>query len=320
MIRIEGTDLSYFARKLLPNARVNYVFMRDYEEIPDPLNPNTATSYVLRRDWEFGSGDPLEVSWLAMPEWQAPAHLNERGEGAPQGRIETRELYSEVLGADYPFDIYLPAGYEEGNQRYPVIYHHGGKTALGPGRFPLSLDNLIGAQLEPVIVVFIKQQNPVGLNSKTRVVPAREHADVWAKDVVPFIDKNYRTRATSEFRAHVGAGGSSLEALWAAYRHPAMADRLALQSVYYLTVDWNKLEPVIQAAGRPPLQVYLEWGAYDIQNPQEAWDARETARALRGFLRAHGARVTGGEVPDGTGFQSWKNRTDVVLRFLLTFP
>jgi len=26
--------------------------------------------------------------------------------------------------------------------------------------------------------------------------------------------------------------------------------------------------------------------------------------------------VSGGEVADGTGFQSWKNRTDVVLRSL----
>jgi len=35
---------------------------------------------------------------------------------------------------------------------------------------------------------------------------------------------------------------------------------------------------VDQPLERSLLQVYLEWGAYDVHNPQEAWDARESAR------------------------------------------
>ena len=58
--------------------------------------------------------------------------------------------------------------------------------------------------------------------------------------------------------------------------------------------------------------------SYDLQNPQEAWDIRSTDRAFTEFLASRGYTVAGGEVHDGTGWSSWKNRTDRVLESL--FP
>ena len=62
----------------------------------------------------------------------------------------------------------------------------------------------------------------------------------------------------------------------------------------------------------------MDWGLYDLQSPQEAWDRRAQARVFKEFLVSKGYDVTGGQVHDGSGWASWKNRTDAVLETL--FP
>ena len=42
---------------------------------------------------------------------------------AQQGKVyETRTVKSEILGMERSYSIYLPAGYEEGDGSYPVLY------------------------------------------------------------------------------------------------------------------------------------------------------------------------------------------------------
>jgi hypothetical protein len=72
-----------------------------------------------------------------------------------------------------------------------------------------------------------------------------------------------------------------------------------------------QLEPLIRGAAEQPLEIYLEWGTYDLRNPHEAWDMAQANRALAETLRARGYRVSGGEVADA-------NRTDLVFESL--FP
>ena len=37
----------------------------------------------------------------------------------------------------------MPPGYDDSDQRYPVVYHHGGSVAGPSGQIALALDNLI---------------------------------------------------------------------------------------------------------------------------------------------------------------------------------
>ena len=88
---------------------------------------------------------------------------------------------------------------------------------------------------------------------------------------------------------------------------------MAVQSLVMLDHMRIPLEQLITTAAELPLDLYIEWGAYDLQNPQENWDIRLYSRDFAEFLRSRGYDVTGGEVPDSTGWDSWKNRNDVVL-------
>ncbi len=80
----------------------------------------------------------------------------------------------------------------------------------------------------------------------------------------------------------------------------------------------NLPDPLITTADAKPLDIFLEWDKYDLRNPHEALDLARTNRRLSRSFQEKGYKTTGGEVHDGTGWSSWRNRTDVVFEAL--FP
>jgi outer membrane protein assembly factor BamB/enterochelin esterase-like enzyme len=311
MARVEGTDLFFYSTELEPDARVNYLFIRDFKEITDTRNPRSTTTGIYGPDMEFTGNDDnlMPMSWVAMPRWQAPAHLAEPPVDARRGRIVTHELESKVYEEPHTIQVYLPAGYGETDTRYPVAYYHGGRGALTRGDVPTSLDNLLGKGVDPLIAVFIERAS--------EFFPTK-YVDMWADELVPFIDGNYRTIATPEGRANIGGGFTGFHALYLTIKRPDIAAKVAGQSVAFLDFQLAPLEELVHTATEQPLDIYIEWGSYDMQNPQEAWDIRDADRKLVEFLTSRGYSVAGGEVHDGTGWSSWRNRTDRVLESL--FP
>ena len=88
MTRADGTDLFYYTVELDPASRANYHFIQDYEEIPDPRNPRTTTTMVYGQDMELlYVREPMTVSWMSMPRWQPPDHLNDRSPDRRRGRL-----------------------------------------------------------------------------------------------------------------------------------------------------------------------------------------------------------------------------------------
>jgi enterochelin esterase-like enzyme len=262
-------------------------------------------------------GSVRPMSWVGMPEWQPPAHLAEPAPGTPRGEVVDLSIDSAALGEERAFQVYLPPGYEESGARYPVAYYHGGFAALPLGEIPKSLDNLIAAGQPPLIAVFMPPPPYTGL-SIPDVDAYDRYALMWADEMVPLIDARFRTVAEPGARASLGGGAFGYFAAYAVFRHPHVATKLGMQSAAFN--DWRRivLESHVTDAGEQPLDVYLDWGSYDARSPQENWDNRDKNRRLTAFLRQHGYMPVGGEVADGAGWSSWKNRTDRVLATL--FP
>ena len=315
MTRVEGTDLFYYSTEILPEARVSYLFVKDYQDqLTDPLNPVTSQWAILGKDMRvvFVGGEPMDISTLAMPRWQTPAHLTTPAASARRGRLERHELESASMGRSHSFEVYLPTGYDEKEDRYPVIYVHGGALAVRLGQLPATLDNLIGNRLEPVIAVFIH------IGAGHIFMTRDRYGEMWAKELVPFIDRTYRTKASAEARANVGAGIFAHEAAHCAFRYPGLSSRLAIQSLLMVDYGRERLEPLIRTGEEHPLHVHVEWGTYDLRNPQEAWDLRDLTRSFADYLRERGYDVETYEAPEGTGWPAWKNRSHAVLESL--FP
>lgn len=309
MIRVEGTDLFYYSMRLEPDTRVNYLYITDYEETTDPLNPRKTTTAIYGKEMEMSfSGATMDMSWVAMPAWKAPAHFDPPAEGK-RGRIVTQELESKLLETKHSIEVYLPAGYDDTKRRYPVAYVHGGESAQKRGRMPVTLDNLIGRTVAPIIVVFVNYR-PKDETGK--------YVEMFAEELIPYVDTHYRTIASAEARANIGVGFSGYSALMCTFRHPSLVGRVGCQSVFLWDSMERELKELIAGPGTQPLRIYLDWGKYEFRNPHEAWDLGQTNRRLADLLRGKGYSLAGGEVHDGTGWSSWRNRTHLVFETL--FP
>jgi enterochelin esterase family protein len=141
----------------------------------------------------------------------------EDNQAVPHGEIRKVWYQSSTLGTQRRMHIYFPPGYESGKERYPVFYllHGGGDEDSGwstIGRAGFILDNLIAAKkARPMLVVM-----PNGSLPRPPVVPGAppdpavtaalqdRFVSELLKDVVPFVEKNYRVLTGRDNRAIAG--------------------------------------------------------------------------------------------------------------------
>jgi enterochelin esterase-like enzyme len=134
----------------------------------------------------------------------------------PHGEVRIRGYLSKVTGAWRRSFVYTPPDYDTNPRaRYPVLYlQHGmGEDETGwifQGRANLILDNLIAAgKAKPMIIVMENgyarmagQAQPPSTGGPRPDVSGFE--DVMLNDVIPMIDRTYRTIADREHRAMAG--------------------------------------------------------------------------------------------------------------------
>ncbi len=312
MTRVAGTDLFYFTTRMELDGRTNYLFVRDFEELPDPLNPRRAKTAIYKSGMEMSfSGPEMEMSWVPMPDWKEPKFLEEpKTENI--GRTETKSIKSEIMETSVKVIVYLPAEYE-GGEAFPVAYVHGGGRARKRGKYVNVLNNLCGQGVKPVIAVFI-----LPLPSAQPFQSQEPYMEMFAKELVPFIDENYRTIRTPEGRASIGAGPDGTTALSCGFANPTLIGGIAAQSAFIFDQKEKELREVLDKMDKWVGRVYMDWGTYDLRSPMESWSIADGNMSIFKLLQEKGFAPTGGEVHDGTGWPSWRNRTDVIFRTL--FP
>lgn len=302
MTRVPDTDLFYYTTHLEPTAAVTYGFITDFgDPIPDPRNSKKAEGGL------FG-----DVSWFSMPAWDAPDFLH-ASEDEAQGRLETIEWQSSVLEDQArTAQVYLPAGYDDGDIRYPTVYVHFGKQALEHASMNNALDHLIGSRIEPLIAVFIHadEEDPNG------DVRGDKYREMVATELLPAVDEKFRTVTKPGARASVGFGRSASTAVKLGFEHPELFLRVAGQSPMMGPASIPDLEE--RGADVRPMVIYLDWGTYHMRSPHEAWSLVDNNRELWSALRAAGYRPAGGEAPEGFAWPIAAGRTDDMLAAL--FP
>jgi len=144
--------------------------------------------------------------------------------GVPHGTVTKVWYKSDVIGFDRRVYVYTPAGYEGGTQKYPVFYllHGAGGDEdawTNMGRTAQIMDNLIaqGKALPMIVVMTNGNANQAGAQNEVPPVPVQGDQGMAAyqrmagkfeehlvKDVVPFIEKNFRTLTGKDNRAIAG--------------------------------------------------------------------------------------------------------------------
>jgi enterochelin esterase-like enzyme/outer membrane protein assembly factor BamB len=299
MRRVKGTDLFYYSTYLEPDAKIAYRFKRNLEEtLTDTLNSEKTPS--------IGG----EKSLVAMPGWQAPKHLQDPL--GSRGTIDTVRFESKIIESDRKLDIYLPAGYDDSAARYPVAYVHWGNLAQSWGKTQNTLDNSIGSSVAPVIVVFISQLQEKRGQEYTGGLKD-QYSQMLAEELIPFIDENYRTVASPEARANIGAWTAGYIAFYSTLKHPGLFGKVSGQTPFLLEFAANQLTPFIKTAAEQPLDVYVDWTKYDNRCTYEGWDFGRFSREFSQLLRERGYKPAGGEANEGFGWAFFRNRTDRIF-------
>ena len=323
MTRVEGTDLWWFVSRIDPGTRLSYVFFVDYQPALDPGNPRRVQGTLVGPNMDSREGG-LEMSWFATPPWKGADHFQPSKADSPRGRLVEHQVEVQPPtpeGADsgaaeapqpiaVPLHVWLPPGYDQGQDRYPVVYVHG-TGAREHGGWTNTLDNLAGRAFAPLIAVFVEAPP---------TLPPPLYNSAFAEQIVPLIDETYRTVAESRGRTSVGQGNDADLAFAAAFANPGLIGGVGAQSFFIVDV---LMAPLMAALGETtatelPLTIYLDWGKWEFRSPHEAWDMHKASIDWWNLLRERGWQPTGGEVLDGTDWASWRERTDRLLAAL--FP
>jgi len=151
----------------------------------------------------------------------------------PHGSVNY-EYYPSVAGTTGSLVVYTPPGYDKNLVKYPVFYLISGttdteETFFKVGRTNLILDNLIAAgRAKPMIVVMpygnieariaeqkggAKPTDPTVRDGADAVKRANDFGEDLTRNVIPYIEGNYRTITNEESRAIGGfsrGGGQTL--------------------------------------------------------------------------------------------------------------
>lgn len=145
--------------------------------------------------------------------------------------VESQALKGNPLGDPSlrKLPVYLPRGYDEGDERYPVVFLLAGYTGKGANMLGESaweetiqerMDRLIDdGDCRPMILVlpdcFTRYGGSQYLNSPS----VGNYAD-YLLELVEVVDKRFRTRAERDFRAVAGKSSGGYGAMVTGMRHP----------------------------------------------------------------------------------------------------
>ncbi|MDX2245532.1 MAG: alpha/beta hydrolase-fold protein [Bacteroidia bacterium] len=184
--------------------------------------------------------DPANVAYFTNERFKAslidiPADtpLVHAMQDVPHGTV-TYEYYPSVEGSTGSLVVYTPPNYDDDQRtKYPVFYLISGttdteETWFKVGRTNLILDNLIAQGKAKPMIVVMPYGNPAARvaeqkggpkpddparESNEALVRAKSFEDDLVKNVVPYIDSNYRTLKNRKSRAIGGfsrGGGQTL--------------------------------------------------------------------------------------------------------------
>ncbi len=192
-------------------------------------------------------------TFVLDPQGDCPVAVHD----VPHGTVQAVWYDSPTLNTNRRMMIYLPPGYEQGRQRYPVFYllhgSGGDETVwLEQGRAAQVFDNLIASgKAEPMIVVMpngnVDERAASDMSEKGNVQPTFAHKN-WMdgkfeetfSDIMNWVDQNYRTRANKRYRAIAGLSMGGYHSLYISANQPEDFAYVGLFSAAIKRMDQGK--------------------------------------------------------------------------------
>ncbi len=240
----------------------------------------------------------------------------------PHGTVSKVWYHSPSLGMERRLSVYTPAGYEKGDNRYPVFYllhgMGGDENAwLELGRAAQILDNMIAeGKVEPMIVVMTNGnadlqaapgESSLGFAPPTIQLPKTMEGsfETHFPEVVEFIDSNYRTIPSKQNRAIAGLSMGGFHSLHISKEYPDMFDYVGLFSAAIMP-DRKVKSPIYDnMEGKLKTQFDKKPALYWIAIGDKDF-LYEANKEYRKKLDENGYKYTYRESPDGHIWKNWR--------------
>jgi len=160
---------------------------------------------------------------------------------------------SKILNKDKKFALYLPPGYESTKRSYPVLYLlHGGNGNqtdwIKEGNMQIIVDEAIKVgKAEPMIIIMPDAEATYYMNN---VKGKYQFEDYFMKELIPYIEQQYRCRPEKKYRALAGLSMGGFGSLLYAVHYPEHFSACAAMSAAVRTDEQIKELPPDEYARR----------------------------------------------------------------------
>jgi hypothetical protein len=221
-----------------------------------------------------------------------------------RGSIVELELESPTVKAEHlswggkrAIKVYLPPGYKnETAQRYPTVYVLLGDEMIKDVKLPELIDRAMDDTLPQCLVVFIASTSAYELARTFR----EPHSKMIANQLIPLIDKQFRTISNPASRVILGVDEAGFAAVEIGLRYPEIFGGVVAHSIFSLTGGDKELLALVDGSVNKGQHFYIDWGRYDPRRSSDGLDVPGFTRAVRDHLVAKGQNVSGQEWNEGS--------------------
>ena len=236
----------------------------------------------------------------------------------PHGEVREVWYSSSSLGTMRRMHVYTPPGYEKGATKYPVFYllHGGGDDDSGwntVGRAGFIIDNLLAAgKVKPMIVVMPNGSMPSPPSTGTGTAPSTQaltrmrslFANEFRNDIMPYVEKTYRTLPKAENRALAGLSMGGFQTLDLTLTNPELFNYVGVFSSGFFgpTIDEAETQ-YAKALGDPNFNKSKKLFWVGIGKDDFVMEANKKTLAL---LDKHNIKYQYKETEGGHTWTNWR--------------
>lgn len=234
--------------------------------------------------------DPNSLMFFGAQRWGSAVEIPAQDQATytlrhvPQGQLREIYFHSPSTDSMRRAFVYTPPGYDQDQgKRYPVLYlqHGWGENEYGwgaQGRAREIMDNLIAEnKTRPFIIVMI-----YGMTNDTRMGGLRDFdirpfETVLIRELVPFIDGQFRTLADQPHRAMAGLSMGAMETKTITLRNLATFSHIGLFSGGSIAV--TNITDLAAFKAKNKL-VFVSYGSRELGN-NRGGDPKANVEALK---------------------------------------
>ncbi|MFX1284087.1 MAG: alpha/beta hydrolase-fold protein [Promethearchaeota archaeon] len=299
LLRINDTELWYLTKSFPLDARLDYKFVIDGTWTLDPENDQLIMG---------GYGNNNEI---VMPNYHPDPAINHY-DNITHGTIKLiRNFYSSAFENYRNIQVYLPPNYNPNSSKtYPSLYVTDGFEYVDLAKFANVFDYLLFHDLvREAIIIFIPPYP--GERNNEYFYDKNTFLDFLTLEVLPYIDKNYRTSQNRSERGMMGASLGGYISFFVGFNRENLFGLIASQSGYF------PYDLIFTLGSRvPDTKFYFDIGTFE-KSIAGGTDLYTLNKEMNKTMTEKKYSFLYQEINEGHSWGNWRAHLDDILIYLL---